>query len=202
MNKRVIAIAVAASVVLIGIWYVAVFSSQSKSVKKAHAQESAAQAQAASLRSQIGVLQREKVDLPASTAKLTTLKAALPDTPALDKLIDDINTAAATTGIDWQTVTPTKPATFAAGSAQAVSAGFPGGMQSVTVALQVNGLYKQITDFVVKLNGMSRLLDVGSINLTGVGGTAKSTAQITTQIFFVPPAAGSVPAGAATTGTP
>jgi Tfp pilus assembly protein PilO len=66
-------------------------------------------------------------------------------------------------------------------------------MQSVTVAMQVNGTYKQITDFVVKLNGLSRLLDVGSINLSGIGGATKSTGQITTQIFFVPPAAGSVP---------
>ncbi|MDQ1392727.1 MAG: Pilus assembly protein PilO [Acidimicrobiaceae bacterium] len=193
MNKRVIAIAVAASVVLIGIWYVAVFSAQSKSVKKAHSQESSAKSQAQSLRSQIAVLQREKADLPASTAKLTTLKLSLPDTPALDKLIDDVNAAAAASGVDWQTITPAKPATFAAGSGQAVAAGFPGGMQSVTVAMQVNGTYKQITDFVVKLNGLSRLLDVGSINLSGIGGATKSTGQITTQIFFVPPAAGSVP---------
>jgi Tfp pilus assembly protein PilO len=202
VNKRVIAIAVAASVVLMGIWYVAVFSPQSKSVHKAHTEESAAKTQAEGLRSQIAVLQRQKADLPASTAKLTTLKLSLPDTPALDKLIDDINAAAAATGVDWQTITPAKPATYGAGPAQAVAGGFPGGMQSVTVALQVNGAYKQITDFVVKLNGLSRLLDVGSINLSGVGGAAKSTAQITTQIFFVPPAAGTVPAATTTPVTP
>ncbi len=202
MNKRVIAIAAVASVVLVGLWYVAVFSGQSKSLKKANNQTAAANAQSDSLRSQIAVLQREKADLPTATGKLSTLKLALPDTPALDKLIDDINTAASQSGVDWQTITPTKPVTFSAGSAQAVSSGLPGGMQGVTVALQVNGAYKQVTDFVTKLMGLSRLVDVGSLNLTGVGGVGKTTASITTQIFFVPPPAGSVPAATTTTVTP
>ncbi len=202
MNKRVIALATVASVVLVGIWYVAVFSSQSKSLKKANGQTAAANAQADSLRSQIGVLEQEKTQLPAATNKLATLKSALPDTPALDKLIDDINAAAATSGVDWQTVSPAKPASFAAGSAQAAASGFPGGMQSITVAMQVNGSYKQVTDFITKLMGLSRLLDVGSVNLSGVGVSApKASAQITSQIFFVPSPAGSAPATTSTTVT-
>ena len=64
MNKRVIAIAAVASVVPGGVWYVAVFSGQSKSMKKANKQTAAANAQSDSLRSQIAVLQQEKVDLP------------------------------------------------------------------------------------------------------------------------------------------
>lgn len=185
-----IAIALVASVALVGIWYVVLFSSQSRSLHKAHAAASAADTQAATLRSQIGVLQQEKAQLPASSAKLNTLKAALPDTPALDKLIDNINGAATETGVDWQMISPTKPAAFAAGSPQAVATGFPGGMQSVTVTMQVNGGYKQVTDFVNRLTTMSRLLDVTTVNLNGVGSAApKTTAQLTTQIFYVPTAA-------------
>ena len=60
----------------------------------------------------------------------------------------------------------------------------------MNVALQVNGAYKQVTDFISKLMGISSLVDVGSVNLTGVGGVGKTTASITTQIFFVPPPAG------------
>jgi Tfp pilus assembly protein PilO len=193
VNKRVIAIAVAASVVLVGIWYVAVFSHQSKSIHKANTAAAASNQQAATLRSQIQLLEREKADLPAATAKLTTLKAALPDNPDLDKLIDQINEAAVKTGVDWQTITPTKPATYSATSAQAIAGGFAGGMQSVTVGMQVNGTYPQVTAFVSKLMGISRLLDVDSVNLNGVGGATKSTAQLTTQMFFVPTAAGSAP---------
>ncbi|MDQ6617846.1 MAG: type 4a pilus biogenesis protein PilO [Actinomycetota bacterium] len=201
MNKRVIALAVAASVVLVGIWYFGVFSRQSKSMSKANAQTAAATIEASNLRSEIGVLKQQKAHLADSKAKLTALKSALPDTPALDKLIDDLNGAAAQSGVDWQTVAPTKPATYTAGSAQAVAAGFPSGMQSLTVALQVNGGYKQVTDFVTKLTSLSRLLDVGSINLTGVSDGAKSSAQITSQIFFVPPPPGSVPTITPTTVT-
>jgi Tfp pilus assembly protein PilO len=191
VNKKMIAIAVAAAVVLTGIWYVALLSPQSKSLHKAKDQTASANGQAATLRSEIAVLQKEKVQLPATAAKLTALKLALPDTPALDKLVDDINAAATQTGIDWQTITPTKPATFAAGSGQAVSTGPAAGLQSVTVAMQVNGASNQITDFVTKLTGMSRLLDVTSFNLTNPTAAPKSTGQITTQIFFVPPPAGS-----------
>jgi Tfp pilus assembly protein PilO len=186
----VIALAVAACVVLTGIWYFALFSPQSRSIKKANNQAAASNGQAATLRSEIGVLQQEKTQLPAAQAKLTTLKLALPDTPALDKMIDDINNAAAQAGVDWQTLSPAKPSIFVAGTAQAAAAGgLPGGMQAVTVGMQVTGSYHQVTDFITKLTGLSRLLDVETVNLSGVGGTAKSIAQLSTQIFFVPPGA-------------
>ena len=194
MNKKVIAIAVAASVVIVGIWYFGVYSHQSKSIKQANAQAVAADADASSLRSQIAVLQREKAQLPTTQAKLATLKLALPDTPALDKLVDDINAAAAQAGVDWQTLAPTKPATYAA-TGQSLTATNVGGAQSVTVSLQVNGSVHQILDFVTRLNGLSRLLDVTAVNLSA--GAAKPTAQLTTQIFFVPSSTGS-----ATTATP
>ena len=195
-----IAIALVASVAMAGIWYAFLFSPQSHSLKNAHAAAAAADTQAAGLRAQIATLQQEKAQLPATTPKLSTLKAALPDTPALDKLIDDINSAAADTGIDWQMIAPTKPSTFAAGSPQAVATGFPNGMQSVAVTMQVNGAYKQVTDFVNRLTTMSRLMDVTTVNLNGVGAAApKTTAQLTTQIFYVPTAAAATPATAPAT---
>ncbi len=201
MNKKMIAIAVAAAVVLTGIWYVALLSPQSKSLRKAKDQTAAANSQAVSLRSEIAVLQKEKTQLPATGAKLTDLKLALPDTPALDKLVDEVNAAATQTGVDWQTITPTKPATFAAGG-QAVPSGLTGGLQSLVVTMQVNGASNQITDFVTKLTGMSRLLDVTSFNMTNVSGASKSTGQITTQIFFVPAPPGSATAASTTTVKP
>lgn len=194
LNTKVIAIAVAASVLLVAIWYLALYSSQGKSLKNAHSVAATANSQAAQLRSQIAVLQQEKEQLSASKAKLTTLQAALPNTPALDKLIDDINAAAASTGVDWQNVTPSKPASYTAGSAQAVSAGLPGGMQALSVAMQVNGAYSQVLAFVSKLTSLSRLLDVGQFNLSGIG-TPKVSAQITSQIFYVPSATTSTTTG-------
>jgi Tfp pilus assembly protein PilO len=197
VNKRVIAIAAAASVLLVGVWYFAFFSGQSKSIQKSSALAAAANVQAGTVRSQIVVLQHEKAQLPVATAKLTTLALALPSTPALDKLIDNINVAATQSGVNWQSITPSKPATYT-GSTTGAGSGFANGMQSVSVALQVGGSYKQILAFVDSLNGMSRLLDVGSINLSGIGSTT-SSAQLTCQIFFVPPAPGST---TATTVTP
>jgi Tfp pilus assembly protein PilO len=192
VNKKVIAMATVASVVLVAIWYVAIFSSQSKSITKAHTQVATASSDAATLRAAISTLQQEKSHLSDSTAKLAALKLLLPDAPALDKLIDQVNAVASQAGVDWQVLTPAKPATYAAGSAQAVATGFPGGMQSVSVAMQAKGGYKQVTDFVSKLTTISRLLDVDSVNIANGTGAQPTQAQITTQMFFVPSAAGSV----------
>jgi Tfp pilus assembly protein PilO len=191
VSKRVIAIAVVVSVVLAGVWYLFVFSSQSNSLHKANTEATTASAQVSTLRSQIAVLQQEKAQLPAATTKLTTLQLALPSTPALDKLIDDINSSAQQTGVDWQTLSPTKPAAYTPQGSTASAQEFPGGMVSVVVALQVEGSYQQILGFVTKLDTMSRLLDVDSVNISNVAGAGKTTAEISTQVFYVPPAAGS-----------
>jgi Tfp pilus assembly protein PilO len=184
VNKKVIAIAAAAAVVLVGVWYFAIFSSQSHSIKTANAQTAASNAQAATLRSQIAVLQQEKTQLPAATAKLSVLQLALPSTPALDKLIDDINASAVAAGVDWQTVSPAKPGTFTgAGTSTAIT----GGLQGVVVAMQVSGTTHQILDFVNKVNALSRLVDVTAVSLSNAPG-GKTTGALTTQIFFIPSA--------------
>jgi Tfp pilus assembly protein PilO len=67
-------------------------------------------------------------------------------------------------------------------------------MQSVAVSLQVQGPYEQVLTFITKLDSLSRLLDVGSVNLAGVGQGVVTTAQITTQMFYIPPPAGSTTA--------
>jgi len=193
VNKRVIAIAVVAAVLVSGIWYLFIFSSQSSSIHKARTQTAAQNAQAASLRSQIVVLQQEQAQLSSAQAKLATLTAALPNKAALDTLIDQINDDAVQSGVDWQVLTPTKPALYIPGAA-ATAISFQGGMQSVAVALQVQGPYEQVLTFITKLYSLSRLLDVGSVNLANVGPGVVTTAQITTQMFYIPPAAGSTTA--------
>jgi Tfp pilus assembly protein PilO len=191
MTKKMIALLVVVSVILVGAWYVVVFSSQSKSIRNANAATSSANNQANTLRAQISTLQQEKAQLATSTAKLTALKLALPDVPALDKLIDDINGAAITSGVDWQNISPAKPATYTVTGTQAVGTSLTGGMQAVTVTLQVAGTsVPQLLSFITKLDGMSRLLDVTTVNLAE--NSPKPSAQLTTQMFFVPPPPGSV----------
>lgn len=185
MSKKVIAVVVLASIAIVGIWYVAVFSSQSHSIHKARLEAAALNDQAGTIRSRISLLEQEKTQLPAATAKLSTLQLALPATPALDKLIDDINNAAAKTGVNWENITPTKPATYTPG--EAATEAFPGGMQAVPVSMEVDGSYQQVTSFVTQLMGLSRLLDVNGVSLSEAPG--KTTAQLSTEVFFIPPTA-------------
>ncbi|HEX3426756.1 MAG TPA: type 4a pilus biogenesis protein PilO [Acidimicrobiales bacterium] len=195
MNRKLIGLAAAASVVLLVLWYLFVFSKQSNSLHRANVAVSAANSQASSLRSQIQLLQQEKAQLPSATSKLSTLDLALPNTPTLDKLIDDIYADASQAGVDWKAISPTKPALYVANSTQAAAgSALPGGMQAVTVDLGVSGSYQQVMNFVSHLDTLSRLLDVDSVNLTGVGGSGPITAQLATQIFYVPAAGGATTA--------
>lgn len=198
MNKRVIAIAVAAAVVLVGLWYVVLWSPQGHSLHKANTQTAAAKAQQVSLRAQIATLQQEKTQLPQAQAKLSTLQLDLPNAAVLDKLIDQINADAASAGVDWQNVSPAKPATYAPGYTPGGTAGFPANMQPYTVNLTVKGTYQQVTKFVSGLYTISRLFDVDSVNLSGVGAAATAiTGQVVGQVFFVP-TAGATTAGSTT----
>jgi Tfp pilus assembly protein PilO len=192
VNRRVIAIAVAASIVVAGIWYMVLWSPQSKSLNKANDRVAAAKATQASLRSEINLLQQEQTQLPAKQAVLEKLKLLLPDVPSLDTLIDNVNNAAIASGVDWQNVSPAKPAGYSGTTPSAA-----GGLQPVAVTMQVNGAYPQMLDFVNRLNAMPRLLDVNSVNFSGVGpGAPKTSAQIVTQIFYLP-SPGAAPASPA-----
>jgi Tfp pilus assembly protein PilO len=184
VSKKVLAISGAAALALLAVWYLFVFSGQSSNLKKTNSQVSSARNAAASLRQQISVLQQEKVGLPAAQSKLTAIEQALPSSPSLDKLIDDINAAADQSGVDWRAINPTKPATYVV--AAATPNGLPGGMQAVTVTLQAIGSYQQVLNFITNLNTMSRLVDVDSVSLNSVDAATPTTAQISTQIFFVP----------------
>lgn len=196
MNKKVITISAAAAAVIVVAWYLFVFSGQSKTLHTTNSQVSATRSQAQTLRQQIAVLQQEKVGLPAAQTKLAAIEAALPNSASLDKLIDDVNAAANQAGVDWKTINPTKPATYVTTGAQAAPSGLAGGMQAVTVTMEASGNYDQVLAFVTNLNSMSRLLDVDSLSLSGVNTPGPTTAQISTQIFFVPGAATTTPATA------
>lgn len=193
MNRKAIGIAVAASVALAAVWYFALFSHQTHSLHQADAAVSQAHQEVASLRSAIATLQQEKTQLPSAASKLAALKLALPDNAALDKLIDNINAAAASAGVDWQEIGPAKPALYLSTGSSAASA-LPANTQAVNVSLQAEGSYQQILAFVTNLNGMPRLLDVTGVTVNGVTGAPKSTAQLSTQIFYVPSAGGATTA--------
>lgn len=185
MNKKVIAVAALASVAIVAIWYVAIYSSQSHSIHKSRVAAAASNVQAGTLRTQIATLEEEKTQLPQAQAKLATLSVALPNVPALDKLVDQINNDAVTTGVDWQNITPTKPTIFTPGNAPS---GFPSNMQAVPVTLQVEGTYKDVLAFVSDLNSLPRLVDVDGVTFNGVGDGGKTIAQLSTEMFFIPSA--------------
>jgi Tfp pilus assembly protein PilO len=180
MSRRVVAVAVAVSLLLVIVWWVGIRSPQSKAIKHAHADQAAAAQQVVSLRAQAVVLQGQKAGLPAITAELAALKLALPAKPALDQVIDAIHQASTAAGVELGNLSQgvaTATATTAASTA--------GGLQVVNLGMTATGTYSELMDYLNKLNALARTMVVDSLSV-GAGATAaEMSAQITGRMFYV-----------------
>ncbi len=164
MNRKMIMIAGAALVGIIAVWYLVLWSPQGASLTQARAGETAAVQKEASLKSQVAALQRQRALLPALQAKLATVNEAIPTTPDIDKVIDDVNAVVLSSGVSITSLTPPQ-------------AGATTGALTLTIA--VGGTYFQLVDFINKLNAMPRLAVVDGF---GLGTPDKATGVIGTSI--------------------
>jgi len=208
VSRRVLVIAIAAALVIAGAWYALLWSPQSQSLHKASAARATAQSKQQDLTATINRLVAAKAQLPIKEAQLADLEQAIPTQPQLDQLIDEIHQAAGASGVEWQSLSPSPPATQAKTAGTPTAGALPGGLQAINLSIQVNGDYFQVTDFVTRLTRMSRLLVVDGVNLGGNGSaggstgsskTPKLSAQITSRMFYLPVGAASASATTSTT---
>jgi len=191
INRRLL-IPIAAGLVVLIIWYVALWSPQSSSLSKAKKRTEEAIAKRDTLRTQITRLQEAQKDQPLKQAQLETMRVAIPDDPNLAQFILDANDAASKAGIDFLSITPTPPGQSAA------AAPTPGGAASaaltpIKIGMSVSGGYFQVLNFINLLNTLPRLVVVdnlslagtsgsGSTGTTGAGATATASSVVTLQV--------------------
>jgi Tfp pilus assembly protein PilO len=189
-------LAVLGAIVVAALLFVAVWSPQTKKMTKQRAALTAGQAQLATGRTQIASLRKQQASLGDVQTKIAALKSAIPDTPVIDQLIDQINALAVMSGVTLQTFSPTvAPPTasvpVAAPAAGGTSAVAPSALpapvaakaQVVNMPMGVTGSYLQIIDFVNRLNAAPRLFVVDGVTVTA---TAQGlTAQVTARTFYV-----------------
>lgn len=180
-TKRIYAAAGGIAVVLVLIWYVAVFRPQSSHLQAAHRAQAAADQQIGSLQSETASLQALLKQIPADTAKLAALNAAVPATPDLQDVLNQLNSLATATGVQLTSVSPTPPATTTSGSSNSTAGS--SGPPSMKTSLTANGPYPAVYAFMAGLAQLQRTVVVDSISLSP--GTAGAiSANLVTRIFY------------------
>lgn len=171
--RRIAAIAGGVAIVVIALWYLAVFSPQSKNLKAAHAAHAAAETKIGQLTTQVQHLKVLVNEIPADQASLATLEQNLPDNPQLDTALNQLNQAAIASGVTLQSVGPTDPGT----SGRSANSGEP----SVALSLSAVGAPAQVSGFLTRLSQMPRVVVVDRVALSG---TSPQTASIGARIFY------------------
>lgn len=174
-NRRIGAVAATAAVILVLIWYAALFRPQSAHLKSANAAYQKATSQIQQLKAQVASLETLERQIPADQARLAALTANLPKTTDLHDALNQMNGLAGAAGVQVTSVNPTKNIT---------SSG-TGGVQSVDVNMTVAGAYPNMMSFLTGLDSMTRTVVVDSAAFSAQpDGTL--TTSLGTRIFYAP----------------
>jgi Tfp pilus assembly protein PilO len=194
VNRRALLIGGAAALVVLLAWYFLLWGPRNDDISEARDRKDAAELQAQQLQSEIARLQAAQRDEPLRRAQLETLRAAIPDDPNLAQFILDTNDAATKAGIDFISIAPTPPAAAAPAATTTTTAPGtpPGGNPTpgagatppaeIRVALQVQGGYFQVLDFVNRLTDLPRLVVIDALTVSADAGGRLSVA-LQTRMF-------------------
>jgi len=94
VNRRGLAIAAGAALVVLLVWYFALWSPRNSELSKQRKRTDTAASQVQTLKTQLSRLQAAQRAEPVKRAKLERLRAAIPDDPGLAQFILDSNDAA------------------------------------------------------------------------------------------------------------
>jgi Tfp pilus assembly protein PilO len=156
MSRRALLVGVVGVVVIVAIWYVALWSPRGTALQRARADRDAAQDEVSGARLDLARLQAAAKDRPALEAQLASLRSAVPPDSELAALIDGIDSAAKEAGVSFVSVTPTPPA------APAVA----GAPSAIALNIQLKGGYFSELELLRQLAALDRVVVVDGVTLT------------------------------------
>lgn len=211
MNRRTLLVAGGASLAVLVLWYLLLWSPRQGDLSEARERRQTAEQARDELAARVARLRASQKEEPMKRAQVEALRTSVPDDPNLGAFILDTNDAAAKAGIEFISIAPsepapaTAPATATAASAQPATAPAPAGPlpAEVKLQLQVTGGYFQVLDFLNRLNDLPRLVVTDGLTVNS-DDKAKLTVGVTARMFVrsVPAGFGGVPAASATTTPP
>jgi Tfp pilus assembly protein PilO len=206
MKTKNLMVTILVAVFVLALWYTMLLKPTRSKVSKVKAEAQAQEDKLAPLQSKLAKARTDAGNAAQIKAELESLQRALPSTPALSAFIRDANATASSSGVAWQSVTHSPPAPGL------------GGVDSISVGLQVKGTYGQVLDYVGRLAAMKRLLVVDNLQLaatTNGASTSDPTVQSTGPFsggdevsatisarMFATPSAAELAAAAAANGAP
>ncbi len=159
--KAVLAVAVAVLVVVV--WFFFYFRPAGDDLSEKEDALEQARAEQLTLEDELESLQTLDEEAPSQEAELRRLNAAVPPEPELDTFILEANEIAVESGIDWLAISPAPP-----------SVGAVGGASVITMAIDVEGGFFQVLDYLNRLEELERLVVVDDVSISA-GGTGDAT---------------------------
>lgn len=155
MKRNSWIILVAATLVVILVWFVAFSRPKSSAISDTNAELDDARSDQQSLEATLARLQELDRRRPEIQAAVQRLNEAIPADPDLADFIFLANDAAAESGVDWISIAPSPPAVD------------PGGGPSViALSIQIQGGFYQVVDYLNRLEELDRLVVVDSVSIT------------------------------------
>jgi Tfp pilus assembly protein PilO len=162
------------TVLVLALWYKVLYSPAKSSATKANDE-------AAQLQQQVDVM---RADVARETAKrkekaaavpVKKLQAAVPVDNQLTTFIRKTDALAASSGVDWQSVTPSVPAAT-------------GSTQTISVAVSVAGGYASVMTYLRGMLGADRIFIIDNVSFTAAApvGDAATDGSITGEVFGAP----------------
>jgi Tfp pilus assembly protein PilO len=174
MNRRVVLIGFGAAGALLVLWFLLLWGPQGGRLDDAEERRAAAESENSALEIRLARLEEAQGRAPQLLADLEALRAAVPDDPGLAQFILDANEIAERAGVDFLSISPGVP-----------SPSLTGGPPVISLQITVNGGYFAVLDYLDRLDGLSRIVVVDSLNLTpaNVNGQIELGVQLTARMF-------------------
>lgn len=189
VTRRLALITLGALVLVVGVWYGALWRPAEKHLSTLKAAQVVAANNVMSLQAQVGALRAAQKQLPKDRAALAALDAAIPADPGLDQLIKVINNVATQAGVSLTTIGTPAPSGW--GQSGGAVAGTGPGPEDLSVSIGVQGSDVKLLQFVTDLNAAPRLFVVDGFSLT----SAPRTGAVSSGSSNVSPGSSDVSSG-------
>jgi Tfp pilus assembly protein PilO len=193
VNRRIAMFAGGAMIVLLGVWFMLLWSPKGNELDKARARNAVAEQKVNELQVKLDRLKDAQRREPELLAAADRLKSAVPDKPDLAQFILDVNDSAAKANVDFVSITPTPPSV----------SDVPGAPPSIGVTLEVGGDYFATLNFLDRLADLPRIVVLDQVQLNP-SENGKLTANLGGNIFTTqqPPAPPAAPGQVTATTAP
>ena len=198
MNRRTLLIGVGGALAVLLIWYFLLWSPRGNAIQAAQDRRQTAENEALELRAQINRLREAQRNESATRARIEELRQAIPDEPNLAQFILDTNEAAARSGIDFLSISPTPPVAPTLAEASAAPEGTT--PSQIALGITITGGYFQVLDFVNRLTDLTRIVVIDGVSVAPAAGGDLSV-QLSGRMFTTSAPAGTEAPGATPGGT-